>query len=108
MKKIIGFLIVSAVIVAISFGMYNLDAKYKLNIVYDDIQWTINNKDCLNAVSFDFDNDGNIYVAYKNSVERINEDNKVEYILNNYSDYERFTDEHKYFEYMILQYIKII
>lgn len=29
-----------------------------------------------------------------------NEDNKVEYILNNYSDYERFTDEHKYFEYM--------
>ena len=24
-----------------------------------------------------------------------NEDNKVEYILNNYSDYERFTDEHK-------------
>ena len=57
MKKIISFLIVSAVIVAISFGMYNLDAKYKLNIVYDDIQWTINNKDCLNAVSFDFDND---------------------------------------------------
>lgn len=29
-----------------------------------------------------------------------NEDNKVEYILNNYSDYERFDDEHKYFEYM--------
>ena len=29
-----------------------------------------------------------------------NEDNKVEYILNNYSDYERFEDEHKYFEYM--------
>ena len=83
MKKIISFLIVSAVIVAISFGMYNLDAKYKLNIVYDDIQWTINNKDCLNAVSFDFDNDGNIYVAYKNSVERINEDNKVERLLSN-------------------------
>ena len=83
MKKIISFLIVSAVIVAISFGIYNLDAKYKLNIVYDDIQWTINNKDCLNAVSFDFDNDGNIYVAYKNSVERINEDNKVERLLSN-------------------------
>ena len=83
MKKIISFLIVSAVIVAISFCMYNLDAKYKLNIVYDDIQWTINNKDCLNAVSFDFDNDGNIYVAYKNSVERINEDNKVERLLSN-------------------------
>ena len=29
-----------------------------------------------------------------------NEDNKVDYILNNYSDYERFDDEHKYFEYM--------
>ena len=29
-----------------------------------------------------------------------NEDNKVDYILNNYSDYERFQDEHKYFEYM--------
>ena len=29
-----------------------------------------------------------------------NEDNKVEYILNNYSDYERFDDEHKYFVYM--------
>ncbi|WP_147613450.1 AlwI family type II restriction endonuclease [Treponema pectinovorum] len=29
-----------------------------------------------------------------------NEDNKVEYILNNYSDYERFNDEHKYFVYM--------
>ena len=29
-----------------------------------------------------------------------NEDNKVDYILNNYSDYERFDDEHEYFEYM--------
>ena len=29
-----------------------------------------------------------------------NEDKKVEYILNNYSDYEHFEDEHKYFEYM--------
>ena len=29
-----------------------------------------------------------------------NEDKKVEYILNNYSDYERITNEHKYFEYM--------
>lgn len=29
-----------------------------------------------------------------------NEDNKVEYILDNYSDYVRFTDEHQYFEYM--------
>ena len=47
MKKIISFFIVSVVIVAISFGIYNLDDKYKLNIVYDDIQWTINNKDCL-------------------------------------------------------------
>ena len=58
MKKVISFFIVSVVIVAISFGIYNLDDKYKLNIVYDDIQGTINNKDCLNAVSFDFDNDG--------------------------------------------------
>ena len=41
MKKIISFLIVSAVIVAISFGIYNLDAKYKLNIVYDDIQYML-------------------------------------------------------------------
>nr|WP_303269232.1 hypothetical protein [uncultured Clostridium sp.] len=83
MKKVISFFIVSVVIVAISFGIYNLDDKYKLNIVYDDIQWTINNKDCLNAVSFDFDNDGNIYVAYDNSVERINEDNKVERLFSN-------------------------
>lgn len=29
-----------------------------------------------------------------------NEDNKVEYILENYSDYERFDDEHEYFAYM--------
>ena len=29
-----------------------------------------------------------------------NEDNKVDYILENYSDYARFDDEHKYFEYM--------
>lgn len=29
-----------------------------------------------------------------------NEDNKVEYILNNYSDYERYKDKHEYFEYM--------
>lgn len=28
------------------------------------------------------------------------EDKKVEYILNNYSDYERFDEEHSYFEYM--------
>lgn len=28
------------------------------------------------------------------------EDKKVEYILNNYSDYEHFEDEHSYFEYM--------
>ena len=29
-----------------------------------------------------------------------NEDKKVAYILENYSDYERFDDEHNYFEYM--------
>lgn len=29
-----------------------------------------------------------------------NENNKVEYILNNYSDYERFDDEYDYFSYM--------
>ncbi len=29
-----------------------------------------------------------------------NEDNKVDYILNNYSDYEHFEEEHEYFEYM--------
>lgn len=29
-----------------------------------------------------------------------NEDKKVEYILENYADYERFTDEHNYFVYM--------
>ena len=29
-----------------------------------------------------------------------NEDNKVEYIINNYSDYESFDDEYRYFEYM--------
>lgn len=28
------------------------------------------------------------------------EDNKVEYILNNYADYERYTDEYEYFKYM--------
>ena len=41
MKKVISFFIVSTFIVAISFGIYNLDDKYKLNIVYDDIQWTM-------------------------------------------------------------------
>lgn len=29
-----------------------------------------------------------------------NEDNKVEYILNNYSDYNHFEDEYEYFQYM--------
>lgn len=83
MKKFIVFFIISAIIMVLSFNIYNLDSKNKLSIVYDDIQWTINNKDCLNAVAFTFDSKNNIYVSYKSSVKKINEDNKVEMLFNN-------------------------
>lgn len=81
MKKFIYFVFVSIIIVIISFGIYQNSNKYNLNILYKSIDWSINTKGCDKARSFDFDDKGNLYIAYDDSIKIISADNKENKIV---------------------------
>ena len=61
MKRFLKFLCLATVVITLAFGIYEFSNKYNLNLIYSNIEWSINIKDCIDAVSFDFDNEGNIY-----------------------------------------------
>ena len=80
MKRFLKFLCLATVVITLAFGIYEFSNKYNLNLIYSNIEWSINIKDCIDAVSFDFDNEGNIYIAYKDYIKVI-KDNKEEVLL---------------------------
>lgn len=55
MKRFLQCIILSMVIVSISFGIYKFSKGYDLDLIYENIDWSIVNKSVNGAVSFDFD-----------------------------------------------------
>lgn len=78
MGRFIKFLVGSILIVTISFGIYEITNKYSLNIVNKNIDWAISAKGCSGARAFDFDESGNLYIAFSNYIKIINKDNNEE------------------------------
>jgi len=112
LKHFFKFLLISIVIVAVSFGLFELSSRYKVNILKNNMNWSIEAKSCRNAVSFDKD-DENTYVAYDNYVkvlkneggEKIlfsNEELKIEDILF-YNNKLYFTSDDKLYNYDLLK-----
>ena len=81
MWRFFKFLIFSVVIVSVSFGIYKFSNKYNLNLIYENIDLSIKTKGLGGAVSFDFDKENNLYIAFKNTIKRINKDNKEEILV---------------------------
>lgn len=81
MKRFFKFLVVSILVVSISFGIFKINNKYTIDIINKDIEWSINLKGIKGAKSFDFDESGNLYIAFSDSIKIIKEDNKEETLI---------------------------
>ncbi|GAB6169452.1 PQQ-dependent sugar dehydrogenase [Clostridium carnis] len=81
MKRFIKFLGISIVTVTIAFGIFKLTNKYNLNIIHKNIDWSISVKGCEGAKSFDFDDNGNLYIAFKDTIRIVNSDGKDKVII---------------------------
>lgn len=81
MWRFFKFLIFSILIVSLSFGIYKFSNRHSLNLINKDIDWSINSKALEGAVSFDFDREDNLYIAFKDTIKVINKNNKEEVIV---------------------------
>lgn len=81
MKRFLKFLVFSTLVVSISFEIYEINNKYTIDIINKNIGWSINNKGIKDAKSFDFDENGNLYIAFSDSLKIIKEDNKEETLI---------------------------
>lgn len=81
MKHFLKFLMISVVIVIAAFILVEISDKYKVNILRNNMSWSIDNKNCKQAVGFDKDENGNTYVAYKDSVKIMREEGTEEILF---------------------------
>ena len=85
MKRFLKCIILSMVIVSISFGIYKFSKGYDLDLIYENIDWSIVNKSVNGAVSFDFDREDNLYIAFKDAIKVITKDNNEEIVISDKS-----------------------
>ena len=81
MKKFMKFLIGSIIIVTLAFIIFKFTSKYNLDVIYNNIDWSIDVKGYEGAKSFHYDEDGNLYIAFKDSIRIINSNGKDELII---------------------------
>jgi len=80
-KRFIKFLILSIVIVVLAFGVYKFSNQYRVNILKNNISWSVECKNCKKSVAFDKDENKNTYIAYDNYIKIIKEDGREETLL---------------------------
>lgn len=81
MNKFIKFLLGSVIIVALAFGIFKFTGKYTLDIISNNIDWSIDVKGYEGARSFDYDDEGNLYIAFNDTIRIINNNGKDEVII---------------------------
>lgn len=81
MKRFIKFLIFSVMIVALAFGVFEFSNRYKMNILKNNISWSVAYKNCKDSVAFDKDENDNTYIAYENYIKVIKEDGREETLI---------------------------
>lgn len=74
MKRFIKFLLISIIVVTMAFGIFKVTNKYNLDILNKNIDWSISLKGCEGAKSFDFDEEGNLYLAFDDTIRIVNKD----------------------------------
>ncbi|MGL5353238.1 MAG: hypothetical protein ACRDA5_07915 [Clostridium sp.] len=89
MNKFIKFIISSVIIVALAFGIFKFTGKYTLDIINNNIDWSIDVKGYEGARSFDYDDEGNLYIAFNDTIRIINSNGKDEIIIRK-NDYNIF------------------
>lgn len=81
MKRFLKFIILAVIIVALAFGVYKFSRQYRMNILKNNISWSVECKNCKNATAFDKDENKNTYVAYDNYIKVIKEDGREEVLI---------------------------
>ncbi|MBW6409151.1 hypothetical protein [Clostridium weizhouense] len=81
MKRFFKFLIISIIIVSTSFLVFKFSGVYRVNILKDNINWSIVAKNCKESVTFDKDEEDNTYVAYKNLIKLLKKDGREEVLV---------------------------
>lgn len=76
MKRFLKFLISSLLIVILAFGLFKITKQYNLDIIHDEIDWSIDVKGCKKATGFDMDNNGNMFISFKNSIRMVSTEGK--------------------------------
>lgn len=85
MKHFLKFVVISIIIVVAAFALVEISDKYKVNVLRNNVTWSIDNKNCKEAVDFDKDEDGNTYVAYKDCIKIIRGEGREDILLKNSS-----------------------
>jgi len=80
-KRFLKFLIFSIIIVVLAFGLYRFSNQYRMNILKNNISWSVAYKNCKNSVAFDKDEKKNTYIAYDNHIKIIKEDGREETLI---------------------------
>lgn len=81
MKRFVKFIFFSVIIVALAFGLYKFSNQYKMNILKNNISWSVECKNCKNATAFTKDENKNTYIAYDKFIKVIKEDGREEVLL---------------------------
>jgi hypothetical protein len=81
MKRFIKFLFVSIIVVTLAFGIFKVKNKYNLDILNNNVDWLISLKGCEGARSFDFDEEGNLYLAFEDTIRVVNKEGNDELII---------------------------
>ena len=82
MKHFIKYLIAGVLIVASAFILYEITGIYKISLLDDNVEWSMDIKGVKNAV--DFDKSGQVtYVAYKNYIKSFERDGSESLLLKN-------------------------
>jgi hypothetical protein len=80
-KRFLKFLIISIIIVVAAFGVFKLSSEYRMNILRNNVSWSVSYKNCKGSVAFDKDEKQNTYIAYSNYVKVIRDDGREETLL---------------------------
>lgn len=83
MKKFFGYIIISILIVTLAFSLFKISNKYRVGILKDGIECTIIAKGCDEAKAITTNAEGDIYIAYRDSIRTINYEGKESMLYKN-------------------------
>lgn len=76
MKKFVKYILISIILVSFAFVAFKITSNYKIDMLNKNLNWNIKWKGESGGNSITFDNDGNMYIAFKDEVKVISQDGK--------------------------------